>query len=416
MADKMYDIVFGVTDNGTGCAMMQKRSDFIGSMVASFGAAGIAGGACRTAAAEGDTAQTDSYGGVSALTGKATGFFHLDEIDGRHFLITPEGHGYRALGINHFHSMTSRDYDQVIRNIRQWGFNAGCYQGPQWMWDRYPYTKGINLLPVCQWLPDGKFRFKDVFDPGTLEEMESTVRKIVQPQRSNPMLIGYFWTDIPIWKRHRNGEDWISFYKALDEGSPGGRVWRDWKAEHPEEKESAFLAVIARRLYAKGNEYLRTYDKNHLVFGDRYHEIDMPDIVAREALPYIDAIAVQPTSREFNRDFFDHIFDKYGKPIYIADHVSSFATREHPVTMGQAAGDAASYVAYYERYVTAALSHPCIIGYNKCQYQDEISPGGMLKQGLLQKNETPYPTVEGIRTANLKALQSAYAGVRSGKN
>jgi hypothetical protein len=58
--------------------------------------------------------------------------------------------------------------------------------------------------------------------------------------------------------------------------------------------------------------------------------------------------------------------------------------------------------------VTAALSSPYIVGYNKCQYQDEPRPG-MLKQGLLQANEEPYPTVEGIKAANLKALRGAYS-------
>ena len=67
----------------------------------------------------------DSFGGNLAIKGEATGFFHLEEIDGRHFLITPEGNGYRALGINHFHTMTSKDYDGAIDNIKTWGFNAG---------------------------------------------------------------------------------------------------------------------------------------------------------------------------------------------------------------------------------------------------------------------------------------------------
>jgi hypothetical protein len=128
----------------------------------------------------------------------------------------------------------------------------------------------------------------------------------------------------------------------------------------------------------------------------------------RAALPYVDAIAIQPTSREFNLAFFDGLYERYGKPIYIADHVSSFATKKHPVTMGQAAKDAESYVAYYERYVTAALSRPYMVGYNKCQYQDQVARG-MLKQGLIQRNQQPYPNVQGIRAANLKALELAYS-------
>lgn len=345
----------------------------------------------------------DVYGGKTAIKGEATGFFLLEKTDGRHFLVTPEGNGYRALGINHFHNMTSKDYDGAIRNIKGWGFNAGCYQGPKWMWDRCPYTKGINLVPVCQWMPDQRFGFRDVFDPAYLAQLEEDIRKTVQPQSGNAMLIGYFWTDIPLWQRKRDGQDWISFYRALPADSAGGKVWRDWKVKNQGTSESAFLAHIAKQLYARAYEYLRKYDQNHLVFGDRCHEIDMPDRVVREALPYVDAIAIQPTSREFNLAFFDGVYEKYGKPIYIADHVSSFATEEHPVTMGQATRDVASYVAYYESYVCAALSRPYMVGYNKCQYQDEPARG-MLKQGLLQANEEPYPTVQGIRTANHKAL------------
>ena len=76
----------------------------------------------------------DSFGGNTVINGGTTGFFHLEEIDGRHFLVTPVGNGCRALGINHFHNMTSKDYDGATRNIREWGFNVGCYQCPKWMW------------------------------------------------------------------------------------------------------------------------------------------------------------------------------------------------------------------------------------------------------------------------------------------
>ncbi|MEM0969592.1 MAG: hypothetical protein AAGJ31_09600, partial [Verrucomicrobiota bacterium] len=36
----------------------------------------------------------DRYGGYLAVKGEATGRFHLEKIDGRHFLITPDGHGF----------------------------------------------------------------------------------------------------------------------------------------------------------------------------------------------------------------------------------------------------------------------------------------------------------------------------------
>ncbi|MEM0969784.1 MAG: hypothetical protein AAGJ31_10570 [Verrucomicrobiota bacterium] len=362
----------------------------------------------RTAAAEGSTT-FDSYGGHRSFPSTANGYFQIQKIDGRHFLITPEGHGYRALGINHFHMMTSNDFDGAIRQIKGWGFNAGCYQGPRWMWNRFPYTKGITLVPTSPYKVDGVFGFRDVFDPDFLASLDESIRKIVEPQSENPNLIGYFWTDIGIWERERKGENWLGFFRSLPPESPGGRVWAEWKEEHPEADEHEFLAIIAKQLYAKAHESVRRYDENHLIFGDRWHEVDMPDHVVKESLPYIDAIAIQPTSREFNHQFFESVYENYGKPIYIADHVSSFATEEHPVTMGQAAKDPNTYSAYYERYVTTALSQPYLIGYNKCQYQDQGSPGSMLKQGLLRHNEQPYSVVDRIAAANRKALEGAYS-------
>jgi hypothetical protein len=357
---------------------------------------------------KGKMEQYDSFGGNLAFKGKATGFFHIEKFNERYFFITPEGNGYRALGINHFHMITSTDYDDIIQNIKNLGFNAGCYQGPQWMWHRYPYTQGINLVQVCWWMPDQMFSFKDVFDPDYLNELEEKVKKIVEPQKDNKMLLGYFWTDIPIWTRKRGDMGWIEFYKTLPTKSPGGKVWREWEKNNPVASDLDFISVIAKQLYAKGHEFVRKYDQNHLIFGDRYHEPDMPDVVLQEIMPYIDAIAIQPTSKEFNAEFYDMLYEKYGKPLYIADHVSSYATDKHPVTMGQVAKDPESYIKYYERYVTAALSRPYMIGFNKCQYQDEMATEDMLKQGLINFDEEPYPIVEGVKKANLKALEYVY--------
>lgn len=145
----------------------------------------------------------DSFGGNLAFKGDATGFFHIEKFDQRYFFVTPEGNGFRALGINHFHMMNSTDYDGTVQLIKNLGFNTGCYQGPEWMWHRYPYSKGINLVPVCWWMPDHMFSFNDVFDPEYLIEMEERVRDIVEPQKDNTMLLGYFWTDIPIWTRKK---------------------------------------------------------------------------------------------------------------------------------------------------------------------------------------------------------------------
>jgi hypothetical protein len=361
----------------------------------------------------------DPYGGAGSVKRKATGFFRLDELGGRHFLITPDGHPFRALGLNHYHMITSRDYGRAIQNLRDWGFNSGGYQAPRWQWNRIPHTRGIILVPNSNWMRPGTFAFRDVFDPTFLNELEQNIRRVVEPSSENPFLVGYFWTDVPLWTARRQskvaegdafwGQDWISFYKGLPEDAAGRKVWEDWRSEHPDAAEGAFLAVIARQLYSKAHALTRKHDPNHLIFGDRYFEPDMPEEVIREALPFIDAIAIQPTTKTFQPDFFTRLSKRYGKPIYIADHVTSYRTPEHPNTMGQVTTGPESYVAYYTEYVTSALSHPSVVGYNKCQYQDQLVSPGFLKQGLLKTDGTPRPTVDGIGAANRKALEAAYS-------
>jgi hypothetical protein len=349
----------------------------------------------------------DAYGGYVKLTsGHPSGYFRLDRINRRDYLVTPEGHGYVALGINHFHTMTRTDYDTVIEELKSWGFNAGCYQGPRWMWNRFPYTQGVNLLSVSQWKPESQFRFDDVFDPKFLAELEERVKRIVAPQAENKMLIGYFLTDMPVWTGKKHGQDWLSFYKSLPANAPGKKVWTEWKEAHPDADEQEFLVVIAEQIYSKGTSLIRKYDNNHLVFSDRYSERDIDEDVIKVAVPYVDALATQPT-RVFNREYFDRLHRLSGKPVYLADHVSSFATPEHEITMAQAATSEEDYLKYYRNYVQQVFSLPYIVGYNKCQYVDDLQTK-MLKQGLVRGDYTPYSYVRELRELFEGVLLKAY--------
>ncbi len=49
----------------------------------------------------GGGAQFDQYGGWTGVAGRATGSFRVEEIDGVWWFITPEGHGFFSLGVDH---------------------------------------------------------------------------------------------------------------------------------------------------------------------------------------------------------------------------------------------------------------------------------------------------------------------------
>ena len=41
----------------------------------------------------------DPYGGWTEIQGTKTGFFHTEQIDGRWWLVTPDGHGFFSTGM-----------------------------------------------------------------------------------------------------------------------------------------------------------------------------------------------------------------------------------------------------------------------------------------------------------------------------
>lgn len=349
----------------------------------------------------------DRYGGcIDIPIDEGNGFFRLGEKNGKHFLITPEGNAFRAIGLNHSHTLTSNDFDAIIADMKDMGFNSGDYQGPAWQWERIPYTKGIQLLEISGWLPESQFGFRDVFDPDYLAFLENKIKNTVQPQANNDMLICYFLTDVPVWEITKYGKSWISFYKSLDGNSAGGMKWIEWKEENPKENELEFIRVIARHLYSKTSGFIRKYDANHLIFTDRYIEYHFPESALEEALPFVDGIAIQPKNF-LNISFYENVYRKYQKPIFIADHVTSHITEEYSNTMGQVANNSADYLEYYRWSVHSILSLPFVVGYNKCQYQDEVN-GTQLKQGLYRENGEPYEYVSGLKMAHKRALDTAY--------
>ena len=66
------------------------------------------------------------------------------ESFGKTPLVTPEGNAFRSIGLNHSHTLTSSNYDEITADMKSMGFNSGDYQGPSWQWNRIPYSKGIR--------------------------------------------------------------------------------------------------------------------------------------------------------------------------------------------------------------------------------------------------------------------------------
>jgi hypothetical protein len=291
-----------------------------------------------------------------------------------------------------------------------------------------------EVLDTAFYLPRAKFAYADVFDPECQAQMRARIRAMCDRSRHNRNLIGYYWTDTPHWDlalaRERRGIDWVSYIRGLDGKAPGkaeyvaflkcryegdlsvlkrayglqadafddllGHDFRDLELEQEQvaQDDQEFLRLIARTYYQVVGTANREYDTDHLVLGEKYIDIDCPENVLCEALPYIDVLSIQPCQPVFDETLFDRLHEATGKPIIVCDHQSSFATVDYPKTMWPQLESEEAVGKAYVRYLQDAFAKPYILGYHRCQYIDRFVPRlGILKQGLIREDESPYATL-----------------------
>ena len=299
--------------------------------------------------------ELDQYGGWTDVKGQATGWFHIERLNGRDLLVTPDGHGFLPLGVNHLGAirkagknepdLLAERYsgnldefaDEIARQYAKWGLNTVDDTVAPLM-RRFPYLASRNFVKTAKYYtgPDGEnpHDFPDVFDPAFADRIEQEAAAFCRKHRDNKNLIAYYWTDTPTWDLHKTRRfrqtDWVSEIRRLSTDSPGWQVYvsflrkqydndiarfnraYDLKVDGfdaltPDDVSSldltryeiarddgTFLGLIARTYYGIIGPAFRKYDPNHLVFGEKYLLGDLPLPVLAAATPHLDAIAIQP--------------------------------------------------------------------------------------------------------------------------
>jgi len=196
----------------------------------------------------------DRFGGWAGVTSRATGFFRVEEIDGRWWFIDPDGNAFISIGVNHCSSRSLQMpwnkqiyeekygndavfFKEVEKILRDWNFNTiGAfsnyreYVGP----DGMPYA--FNLRPddfaISRWQPvygrrTKTWHFPDVFSEEWTKTVEENVKPLCIKHKNDPLLIGYHFVDIPCWEQVTLWADTI----IKNRDTPGKRTYVDLMKE-----------------------------------------------------------------------------------------------------------------------------------------------------------------------------------------
>lgn len=289
------------------------------------------------------------------------GFFTIAKRNGRWWFNTPEGEPFFSLGLNHIDpaslrypenikiwrekyggSMERWLKEAVRKDLSAWGFNSvgwtqevvtrgdtnhrhsRSFTYEEYQWLGMPYCHMLPFSEIHQW--EAETRHPDFFSSEWSDWCDHVAREHCAVLADDPKLIGYFYSDCPLWVHTRPMNEWK------------GPLFDPEKLESESGRKE--LLKLAGQYYKVTHDAVRRYDKHHLILGDRYEaNAPLPMEVVEAAKPYVDVLSFQ----DF-KDPVGHLADwhqRTGMPVLWADgnrgdlHAQVIAgLRENPGCVG----------------------------------------------------------------------------------
>lgn len=387
-----------------------------------------------------------SYGGWRERKERVTGFFHTTQVDGKWWLVDPDGHLFFSVGPDcvryqdrtrvtgrevlfaklpegaaesaDFYQANARlrygDADFVANwkakaaeRLRAWGFNTVANWSDRAMFQApgVPFVTNVSI---------GRARkswqgFPDVYSEEYLQSATEAARAQCGPFREQPYLIGYFIGNEPRWPQ-RNLIDLIRNDSEPSATQEFVRGFLKQKGDSPATRE-ALMETISRRYFQSVCEAIRKADPNHLILGIRWAG-SAPDPVLK-ANDVFDVFSINIYRFEPPREQIERIYNLVKKPMLIGEFHFGAAERGYAPSLVMVKDQRERGVAY-QYYVERTAALPVMVGAHYFQMVDQPVSGRYdgenYNLGLVNQLDLPYPEMMSFAKATHRRICQVHAG------
>ena len=380
------------------------------------------------------------YGSYRHHKTNATGFFYVEKIDGRWWLVDPEGFAGINMAVTSMPATNiQRNYDLIVKN----GFNgSGSFLDNESQtsevyneqnYREMSYTRRLNFfLSYRQIRPDfyetpehvkGSLNHVYVLDPQFAIYCDEVAQSNVTPFADEKNLLGWF-TDNEI---NFNQDQLRNLIVDLPEGDPSRQAAEEFALNHgvslqnihnnsiPNAVKEAFAVHLAEHYYKTVSEAIRKFDANHLILGSRLHGRPRAiQGVVDASHQYMDVTSVnfydrfapseQITQPSWMQDHPIIIGEFYIKDINIFDHPQPGA--------GWYVNSQRDRGYYYQNTCLEFLESKNVIGWHYFRFQDDPDSN----KGLVASGSSPeayYEMTQYVEQLNKQVYRLAdfYDGV-----
>jgi hypothetical protein len=402
------------------------------------------------------------YGGYGADKRRASGFFRVEQIAGRWWLVDPQGCRFWSAGVNGagdepprtqilnrsrlFASIPTaaqipaagsateplRDPVSLYlanlqrrfgenwrapsalltsRRMRAWGLNTSY--GPA-LNDSLPAGSSMRqpyVLPLRGWqhIEGAIMGMPDVYSPAFAQRVEREAAQQLGPRRDDPWMIGYFIGNEPPWPARE------SQLVDLVLAGPASELQKRFEAglakgDTPATRKSLVHAAFTQYLNVV-NAAVRRQDPNHLHLGIRFGGTPPDDVIA--LAKGFDVYSMNKYRWAPPKDFIDRCHAITKLPILIGEFHFGVPERGLAPGLVQAMNQAERGVAY-SYYVEHAAEHPAIVGTHWYQWIDQPATGRRDGEnyniGWIDVTDRPYPELVAAAKATHARIEALHSG------
>jgi hypothetical protein len=394
------------------------------------------------------------YGGYLNIKARATGFFHVEQIDGKWWFVDPDGHlffstastgmgagggearlqgredyfaalppvdanppaGRRAqtgfytwnLQRRHGDAWSTKWADLLLKRMEDWGLTTIGNWSDSRLWDARKKAYQVNLRG---WgMEAGYMGMPDVYSEDWPKLVDKAAAEQCAPRKDDPWLLGYFVANEPPWP----GRESLVVDIILDR--PPSAIQREAKsflaAGDTPERRREFIYRAYEKFLEVINAAIKRHDPNHLNLGLRFGG-GVPPAEMLKASKSFDVYSMNVYSTAVNPKVMEEIYKTIGRPIIVGEFHFGVPGRGLAPGLVQVRDQAERGVAY-RYYVEQAAAFPAFIGASWFQWVDQPTTGRNDGEnyniGLVDVTDRPYKELVEAMKSTHRRLQAVHSG------
>jgi hypothetical protein len=355
-------------------------------------------------------------GGYKDTHAKATGFFHLEQIDGAWWFVDPHGHLFLSTGSNGLGgfggsgrggaragaptanappipSAAQTAANRTNRRLDSWGMNTGGQGRPNIVFLRWPRTPETTFLGV-----------PDVYAEAFAEGIDQSASAQCAARKEDPLIVGYFIGNEPPWGDRES--EVVDLILAGPDTATKARLKEFLSLGDTPKRRKQFVMAAFEKYTNLVCSAVRKYDPNHLNLGIRFGGKPADEVLRLARIFDVCSINVyeyEPTKQ------VERSHRLSGRPILIGEfHIgvpenglgSGLVQAKNQIERGNG----------YRYYVEQAVSLPYCLGAHWFTWRDEPVLGRMDGEnyniGFVDVTDRPYPElVEAAKATHKRLLE-----------